>query len=80
MWLVIQQAESDPEKVRFEVCGQYGVDGPEYFIRVLNGASGPYQDPGIEWMPPEKVPMFLGHVTKEIYLPSIFEKPSRWWS
>ena len=71
-WIVMEQAERDPEKIRFEVVGQYGVDGPEYFIRVLNGASGPmYQDPGIEWMSPHQVPLFLGHASLEENLESI---------
>ena len=70
-WIVEDQTEKDPEKIRFEVVGQYGVDGPEYFIRVLNGASGPYQDPGIEWMSPHQDPMFLAHASLEENLESI---------
>ena len=70
--IVVAQAERDPGKVRCQVFGQYGCDGPEYFIRVLNGASGPIiQDPGIEWMSPADVPPFWGHATLEENLPTI---------
>ena len=46
--LVLREANRDPEKIRFQIAGQFGCDGPELFIRVLNGASGDsLQDPGI---------------------------------
>ena len=65
-WIVMEQADRDPGKIRFQVVGHYGCDCPEYFIRVLNGASGPIvQDPGMEWMSPGDVPVFLGHATLE---------------
>ena len=57
--LVQQQANDDPEKIRFELGTQHGVDGPDYFIRVCNGASGPYQDPGIDWKAPAMFRCFL---------------------
>ena len=71
--LIITETEADPEKVRFEVMGQYGVDGPEYFVRVLNGGSM-NQDPGINWLTPDKVPMYGVHATKMWNVPSILEK------
>ena len=73
--LVLHQAERDPGKIRFQIIGQHGCDGPEYFIRVLNGASGDLlQDPGIVWLDPEDVSVFWGHATLERKVNPIIEE------